>query len=1063
MKGWTMKRLIACTALLTQGCLFAAEQGGSQWTTVLNGDMRVTQAARPDLPKRLEFGRQLLLRDLRIAERVQPENAKPGDAKVLGYTLSGSDVRGWAIWAGKEAPVFSVDPRLKGWYAVFFSTYNPDLDELAKYSGILNVRPEPEDSHGTSSVKISSDEFWTPFSPTEGDEVVCPQPGKTSPYYTGDKNIELEIFLGVAKLDGEQVQIRNNNSCVTALRFVPMTRQQVADYDADMQNPTNRRIIINFETYGTKGSILQERIDRYGKSGVGAIHMEFTCGVPNALYGGSKYIDAWGSNITDELMDYMKASMKEHLSVQREYLASGTTPFDYAVPAARKAGIKVMATSRMSGGSYAEKDPKDWDKFSVDDYSTLFNGRFHRDHPELRMPPSTGAPKLDYYYPEVQEYVINVFCEAAEMLDVDGMVMDFTRSPPFIRKEADISVMVDFIKEMRRRLDEVGKRKDKRLLLAAELVDGMYNIPLPDQRVDVEAWLTSGALDYLVIEGQEITYGIIDEKPDKSLEEYVALGKKLSVPVYPRNDRKFLLGLSAEQCGTSTPPLPPGIYSLGHDEYWGDEFITDPMAGKGPECGPLHYQMGVLKYYDTGAEKVVLSNRWRAELGIRRLGNIEDLRELNKKGLVFGEREGQKVEWDRKVQSSLNLVDPVVWKNGTAKLTVKLSIKNTGKVNSSGTVAMTLSGAEVFDESQFGDIQYDLKPGQSISREFLLMTSATGFAIKTASEDPAFTDAILNWRPRVWPMTRIPAVSSPDKVPDALSSERWQLIHWHGTPTATLRMAAAGDAFALHAKVIEPKGLLNRSKFEVFASVKGTSEVVPLAFIPVEPKPGTVNSWMVSELTDKGPGGIAKAPYREMSSLTWRPLWINGLGFADVHGIVGKADGIIYFANRFSVSQTGRWEINIGHDGGMRVLVDGKHVLTESYTLNPATPGRSKVVVELEKGEHEVVIAFDTAKGRGWGIFFSWKIPESEQKNNKQRIFPIVLKSEQFPYEITNTPEGYEIKALIPRELLGLSQDAKKFELELSTTTGAADFGWYANSLFGMSIHNRGFMKVIID
>ena len=1063
-----MKRLIVCGILLLciilfmQGCRPTATEARSPWTDVIRENVPVTQTARSDTPVRLEQGQQLVLRDMTIAVPTEP--GKQIGSKILDYKLPDSNIRGRALWAGKEAPVFSVDPKLKGWYAVFFTTYNPDFDELAKFSGTLNMRPQLEDYTGTSSIKISSDEFWTPFSPTEAGEVVCPQPGKTKPYYTGDKNIELEIFFGVAKLDGQQVQIRNNNSCITALRFVPMTSQQVADYNADMQDPDNRRVIINFEVYGAKGDMLQERIERYGKSGVGTIHMEFNAGVPNVFYSPSKYTDPWGTNITDELFSYMKTEMKGHLTVQREYLAAGETPFDYAVPAARKAGIKVMATCRMSGGSYAEQDPKDWDKFSVDDYSTLFNGRFHREHPELRLPPSTGAPKLDYYYPEVQDYVINIFCEAAEKLDVDGMVMDFTRSPPFIRKEADPSVMVGFIKKMRQRLDEVGKRKGKRLALAAELVDGMYSIPLSQQTVDVEAWLASGALDYIAIEAQSMPSVLTLSTPEKTPAEYIALGKKLGVPVYPRNDRKFSLPLSAEQCGGSTPPVPPGIYSLGHDSYWGDEFITDPMKHKGPECGPLHYQMGVLKHYDAGAEKVILSNGWRADMGKRRLGHIDDLRELNKKGFVFGQRNGQKLQWDRQVQSSINIIEAPVWKNGTASFKVKLDIKNTGRTKSSGKVTLSLSGADAIDKSQLNDIQYDLEPGKSISKEISLKTSATGFAIKAASDDPVFTDAILNWRSNVWPMTTVPAIASPENVPDALSAERWQVIHWHSIPTATLRIAAAGNDFALHAKVIEPRGLMNRSKFEVFASAKDSSQVVPLAFIPMDPAPGTVNSWMISELTERGPNGAADAKYQGADSpLNWRPHWVNGLGFADVHGIVGSADAIMYFANRFSVSQAGRWEMNIGHDGGMRVFVDGKHVMTEAYTLNPATPGRSKAVVELEKGEHEVVVAFDTAKGRGWGIFFSWEIPEEELKNNPQRIFPTVLKSEAFPYKITNTAEGYEIKALIPRKLLGLDAEAKEFDLEFSATTAAADFGWYSNSLFGMSKHSKGFMKIEVD
>jgi|GEM_PF-713201 len=153
-----------------------------------------------------------------------------------------------------------------------------------------------------------------------------------------------------------------------------------------------------------------------------------------------------------------------------------------------------------------------------------------------------------------------------------------------------------------------------------------------------------------------------------------------------------------------------------------------------------------------------------------------------------------------------------------------------------------------------------------------------------------------------------------------------------------------------------------------------------------------VLSWKVSEPTAKAPGGVAGAPCLGLeSSLDWKPVGAEGNGFVNIHHF-GSADGIVYFANRFSVSQRGRWEMNIGSDGGVRVFVDGESVLTDPETRNPAAPGRSRVEVDLETGEHEVVIAFDLAAGRGYGIFFSWGIPESEEPNNPQRLFPLLLR-----------------------------------------------------------------------
>ncbi len=153
-----------------------------------------------------------------------------------------------------------------------------------------------------------------------------------------------------------------------------------------------------------------------------------------------------------------------------------------------------------------------------------------------------------------------------------------------------------------------------------------------------------------------------------------------------------------------------------------------------------------------------------------------------------------------------------------------------------------------------------------------------------------------------------------------------------------------------------------------------------------------VLDWRVSALQPKATG-IAGAPCRGLDApLGWTPIRAKGTeGFVDVHERLGDADGLIYFAQKFHAPRKGRWELRLGHDGGARVFVDGRPMLTEPETRNPAAPGRSRVEVSLEEGNHEVVIALDTAAGRGWGIFFSWVIPTTERISNSERLFPTAV------------------------------------------------------------------------
>lgn len=107
---------------------------------------------------------------------------------------------------------------------------------------------------------------------------------------------------------------------------------------------------------------------------------------------------------------------------------------------------------------------------------------------------------------------------------------------------------------------------------------------------------------------------------------------------------------------------------------------------------------------------------------------------------------------------------------------------------------------------------------------------------------------------------------------------------------------------------------------------------------------------------------------------------------------MGEADGIVYLGSCFEAAQAGTWSMHLGHDGGVRVFVDGRDVVTVPQLRNPSQPGRSTVEVELSAGRHEVVIALDTADGRGWGIFFSWGVPQGQRKALGKPVFPVPCK-----------------------------------------------------------------------
>jgi len=153
-----------------------------------------------------------------------------------------------------------------------------------------------------------------------------------------------------------------------------------------------------------------------------------------------------------------------------------------------------------------------------------------------------------------------------------------------------------------------------------------------------------------------------------------------------------------------------------------------------------------------------------------------------------------------------------------------------------------------------------------------------------------------------------------------------------------------------------------------------------------------ITSWLVSDLTPNA-YGIAHAPYHGSTSpLGWErmPAMADD-GFINLHARFGDADGIVYLANRFTIPHAATWELTLGHDGGVCIFVDGADVLTVPDTRNPAAPGRTTVPIPLDEGEHDIVIAFDTAGGKGWGIYSSWVLPKSARDTKQARAFPVLL------------------------------------------------------------------------
>jgi hypothetical protein len=199
----------------------------------------------------------------------------------------------------------------------------------------------------------------------------------------------------------------------------------------------------------------------------------------------------------------------------RRLAAEGTDTLQTVALACREAGILCYASMRMNGDySPAGSDPT---------LPAQFNGDFWHAHPQFRVRDAKGAPgvKLSYAFAEVRAHKLAHLREAA-LRDIDGLHLDFLRHPPFFGHDEPLlaafrekfsadartvpatdprwlqlraDVMTAFVRDVRALLDEAGKKKGRRLGLAAR-IDHREALALG---CDLAAWLREGLLDYVAI------------------------------------------------------------------------------------------------------------------------------------------------------------------------------------------------------------------------------------------------------------------------------------------------------------------------------------------------------------------------------------------------------------------------------------------------------------------------------------------------------------------------------------------------------------------------------------
>ena len=190
----------------------------------------------------------------------------------------------------------------------------------------------------------------------------------------------------------------------------------------------------------------------------------------------------------DDPSDRIRAENLRHL------IAHHKGPVTVIAQLCREIGLKFFPSLRMNT------------HYNTDESSVSF-GRFRRDHPELligRPGEELAAGSLlwglrtgkDYALPQVRDFMNSIAIELLERFDTDGIELDFMRHPGVFRPEeayANRYLLTDMIRQLRRRMEEIGREKGRELELAVRL--GPTLADSERLGMEAEAWIKEGLVD----------------------------------------------------------------------------------------------------------------------------------------------------------------------------------------------------------------------------------------------------------------------------------------------------------------------------------------------------------------------------------------------------------------------------------------------------------------------------------------------------------------------------------------------------------------------------------------
>ena len=398
---------------------------------------------------------------------------------------------------------------------------------------------------------------------------------------------------------------------ICSIRLKKLSNEQIAEYQNDAADPTTKKVILIDDGFSrlheaVPGSGIYEGLFMFCPDSDIKMLIHQTPATGVACWP-SRVTSLLGETVSNDLWPKLREGDRRACEYIKWSVEKGRESFKVLSTLCRQSKVEFHAGLRMN---------LFWGNSPLIEY---FNGRWWIEHPSSRK---SGGCQLNYAYPQAQEFILELLMELAQNYDIDGISMDFTRWPPVADPgHHEDDVLTSFIVKVKERLNNVEKKKNKKIALSVMVVDKCFTSQsLEEQKIDLEAWLATGILDFICVQAWDI-------KP------YIDLAKKYNTTFYAIQDNDSI----RTPHGSRDDP----DWSNWNDPQPGEEHQEKPR--KFPCLDPTEWQMAARKYYRAGADGVALVNAFMNANFARRLGHIQEIEERCERGEAWGLETGPKI------------------------------------------------------------------------------------------------------------------------------------------------------------------------------------------------------------------------------------------------------------------------------------------------------------------------------------------------------------------------------------------------------------------------------------